>query len=235
MHNGLRHGVRVALAGMRVYRGDVFAQAPGDAVALYHYERRVSASADGLTASHITADPQGAVLIAETATVSPAYVLRRLDIANRQTGSSGSAVASADGRHVDFTLRQAGKARTRRETITNPLVSGPSLHGFVLEHWDALASGTTVPVSMVVLDELRTYGFEIRQARQGIDGRTTFSITPSSWLVRLAVAPLQVTFDNATRHVLRYEGRVPPMIAVNGRLRTLDARVLYAEHALRYR
>jgi len=222
-------------AGTRVYRGLVFAPTPGDAEALYHYERRVLATSDGLTATHITHNTQGAVLIVEAATVSPAYVLRRLDIANRQTGNSGSAVASTDGRHVDFTLLQAGKERTRRETIGDPLVSGPSLHGFVLQHWDVLASGATVPVRMVVLDELRTYGFDIRQVREGDDGRTTFSITPRNWLVRLAVAPLRVTFDKITRHVLRYEGRVPPMIEVNGRLRTLDAHVLYTAHVSRYR
>ncbi len=223
-------------AGTLVYRGAVFAQSPGEAEALYHYERRVSAATNGFTATHITHNIQGAVLIAETATVSPAYTLQRLDMANQQTGSSGSAVVSADGRHVAFTLRQAGTERTGRETVKEPLVSGPSLHGFVLGHWDALAGGGKVPVRMVVLDELRSYGFDIRQARQDQDdGHTTFSITPSNWLVRLAVAPLQVTFDNATRHVLRYQGRVPPMTEVDGRLRTLDARVLYSEHASRYR
>ncbi len=222
-------------AGTLVYRGAVFAQTPLDADALYHYERRIRATADGQIATHITVDTQGAVLIAQAATVSRTYVLQRLDVANRQTGHSGSAVASSDGRHVDFTLLQAGKERTRREAVDDPLVSGPSLHGFVLQHWDVLAGGGTVPVRMVALDDMRTYGFDVRQVREGDDGRTTFSITPSNWLVRFAVAPLRVTFDNTTRHVLRYAGRVPPMIEIDGKLRTLDARVLYTEHAPRYR
>jgi len=88
---------------------------------------------------------------------------------------------------------------------------------------------------MVVLDALRSYGFDIRQTRHADDGQTTFSITPSSWLVRLVIAPLRVTFDNTTRHVLRYEGRVPPMLEADGKLLTLDARVLYSEYAARYR
>ena len=52
---------------------------------------------------------------------------------------------------------------------------------------------------------------------------------------RLAVAPLSVSFDTATKHVLRYEGRVPPMQPVAGKLRELDARVDYDLHAPVYR
>jgi hypothetical protein len=64
--------------------------------------------------------------------------------------------------------------------------------------------------------------------------RRSFSVTPSRWLVRLAIAPLAVTFDSATRSVVRYEGRVPPMRDDGGRLRTLDARVEYVMAAAAY-
>lgn len=222
-------------AGDRVYRGDVFAQTPGAAKVLFQYERRVYAIANGLRACHITSDTRGKALIVQAATVSPDYTLQRLDIANRQAGNSGSAVVSADGRHVEYTLHQADAVKTGREAIGHALVSGPSLHGFVLRHWDVLVGGASVPVRMVVLDALKSYRFDIRLACQRDVGQATFSITPSSWLVRLAIAPLQVTFDNATRHVLRYEGRVPPMREVDGKLKALDARVVYTDHALRYR
>jgi hypothetical protein len=36
-----------------------------------------------------------------------------------------------------------------------------------------------------------------------------------------------VTFDDTTRNVVRYEGRVPPMRQLEDRLTTLDARVDY--------
>jgi hypothetical protein len=44
-------------------------------------------------------------------------------------------------------------------------------------------------------------------------------------LVRLIVASLAVTFDSATRNVVRYEGRVQPTKPEGGRLVDLDARV----------
>jgi hypothetical protein len=221
--------------GTRIYHGEVFAQTPGDPQALFHYERRVVTSADGLTAPHITYDTREGLLIVQAAAVSPAYTLQRLDIANRQTGNSGSAIVSADGHYVDYTLRQGDAVQTDCEAISDPLVSGPSLHGFVLRHWDLQASGASVPVRMVVLDALRSSGFDIRQTGYADNGQTTFSITPSSWLVRLAIAPLRVTFDNTTRQVLSYEGRVPPRLEADGKLRTLDARVLCRDHAPRYR
>ncbi len=54
-----------------------------------------------------------------------------------------------------------------------------------------------------------------------------FAVTPSSVFVRLAVPPLRVVYDTASRQIVRYEGRVPPMQVLNGRLQDLDARVEY--------
>ena len=45
-------------------------------------------------------------------------------MANRQTGSSGSAVVSADGRHVDFTVLKMA-TRIIRATQEQFLGSGP--------------------------------------------------------------------------------------------------------------
>jgi hypothetical protein len=51
----------------------------------------------------------------------------------------------------------------------------------------------------------------------------------------LAIAPLRVEFDSASRNARRYEGRVPPMEAVGGKLKDLDARVDYTMVATSYR
>ena len=93
----------------------------------------------------------------------------------------------------------------------------------------------TLSVRMIVMSEKRTYGFRIRRLPPA-DGRTSFTITPTNWLVRLALAPLTVTFDSATRSVVRYEGRVPPMQAqADGALKALDATVDYTMAAPAYR
>lgn len=118
--------------------------------------------------------------------------------------------------------------------MTDPLVSGPTLHGFVHHHWEALVAGQVLPVRLIALQALQSYGFDIRLESAGAD-TTRFRITPSNFLVRLAIAPLHVVFDSASRQVVRYEGRVPPMQWVDGRWVDLDARVEYQALAPHYR
>ena len=202
--------------------------------ALFTYQRRVVQTPNGLLAHHLTRDPGGALIIDESAQVDASYHLQRFDVINRQQGFAGSVQASADGQQLTYRLVRNGKTETTTEALAAPAVTGPSLHGFVLQHWDSLAAGQSISVRMVVLTALQSYGFDIRQASQR-EGQTTFLISPSHWLIRLAVAPLTVVFDSHTKALLRYQGRVPPQQQVGGQLRDLDARVDYQMHAAFYR
>lgn len=215
-------------AGVRIYGGVVHAKDARGSDPLFSYERRVGEKADGNSSSaHITRDPQGRVIIAEQAEFAPGYALQRFDAIHQQLGYSGSVVLSNGGRHLVYELDEHGKRTTATEDVGAPVVAGPTLHGFILHHWDALAPGQALGVRMIVMAKKTTYGFDIRRL-PARDGHTTFTVTPSSWLVRLAVAPLTVTFDATTRNVVRYEGQVPPMRQEAGRLKTLVARVDYA-------
>ncbi len=224
-----------ATAAVPIYEGHVFARdAAHGAKPLYVYERRVAVDADGITASHLTREPGGALLIDETAHMAPDYTLRRFDADNRQQHYRGSVTLSADGRRLDHALWRDGRWTHARESVSDPVVAGPSLHGFMLQHWEQFVAGDAITVRMIVMAKTTTYGFRIRlHSRDG--ARTTFSVTPTNWLVRLAVAPLTVAFDSGTRQVLRYEGRVPPLHVVNGKAREFDARVDYTMQAAAYR
>jgi hypothetical protein len=218
-----------------IYRGDTFAQHAAPSIApLYQYERRVAATATGLTAAHITRDPKGVLLITENAQYAPDYALQRFEVANKQGGFHGTVELSAGGHHLEYRLNDNGKLSTAQEDVRDPVVSGPTLFGFVLKHWDTLHAGSTIPVRMLVLREKTTYGFDIRFEKQA-HGQTAFTVTPSSFLIRLAIAPLRVTFDTANKTVVRYEGRVPPMDVTSGKPKDLDARVEYTMVAASYR
>jgi hypothetical protein len=219
-------------AGAVIYRGSVVPL--GATTPLYRYERRVTTTPEGLAAAHITRELGGHVLIAEQARFTPDYALRRFDASNRQLGYSGSVLVSADGRHLEYRLSRNGKLSTASEAVSDPVVSGPSLHGFIVQHWDALAAGQRVPVRMIVLTEKQTYGFVIRRSAHDAQ-HTAFTLTPSSALVRMLVAPLTVSFDTTSRNVIRYEGRVPPLQPVAGKLQPLDARVDYTMAVAAYR
>lgn len=222
-------------AGVLIYRGTVFAaDAAAAGTPLYRYERRVQARGDGWVAAHVTSDPAGEVIIAERATVTADYTLQRFEADNRQLGYSGSVELGDGGRRLEYRLLRGGRASRAVERVDDPVVSGPSLHGFILQRWTALARGEVLPVRMIVLREKTSYGFGIRRLGE-TGGQTAFSVTPRNWLVRLAIAPLVVRFDSATRHVVRYEGRVPPLQQRRGRLAALDARVDYTMSVPAYR
>ena len=221
-------------AGTLVYRGDTFTQRAPAGAPLYRYERRVLSAPNGLTASHITSEPAGRVIIVESALVSPHYETLRFEATNQQSGFTGSVQISNGGRHLEYELNDNGKRSTASEDVADPVVCGPSLFGFILKNWGPLAAGTSLPVRMIVLKEKTTYGFDLKFERLA-NGQASFTVTPSNFLIRMAIAPLRVVFDANTKTVVRYEGRVPPMENVSGKLKDLDARVEYTSITPAYR
>ena len=226
--------VSAEAAGTLVYRGNTFTQRAPAGAPLFRYERRVLTSPNGLTASNITRDPAGRVIILESAQVSPNQETQRFEATNQQSGFTGSVQISKGGRHLKYELNDNGKLSTASEDVVDPVVSGPSMFGFILKNWDPLMAGATLPVRMLVLKEKTTYGFDVKFEKQ-INGQALFTLTPSSLLIRLAIAPLRVVFDANTKTAVRYEGRVPPMENVSGKLKDLDARVEYTSISAVYR
>jgi hypothetical protein len=222
------------LAGSLIYHGTVFALQGAAAEPVFRYERRVRTTPWGLSVTHTTRDSHDALIIDESAQLSPVYEFQRMDVANAQTGISGSVVSSQGGTHLEYTLNDNGRVSTASQDVRDPVVTGPSLHGFIRQHWDQLALGRTLRVRLIVLDRKTSYGFDLRMMRQA-DGMTTFSATPSSALVRLVIKPLLVTFSDSARGLVRYQGRVPPKRAVGAKLKELDARVEYRMVSSAYR
>ncbi|MBK9572181.1 MAG: hypothetical protein IPO43_05390 [Rhodoferax sp.] len=221
-------------AGTLIYRGDTFALHTPTGSPLYRYDGRVLSTPSGLIASHLTSDQTGRMIISESTLVSPTYEVRRFEVVNQQAGFTGSVEISKDGRHLEYELKHNGAVSTATEDVSDPVVSGPSLFGFILKNWDPLTAGATMPVRMLMLRDKTTYGFDLKFEKL-VNGQASFTVTPSNFLIRLAVAPLRVVFDASTRSAVRYEGRVPPMENVSGRLKDLDARVVYTPVSSTYR
>lgn len=221
-------------AGILVYRGATFAQRITAGNPLYRYERRVLAAPTGLNVSHITSDPTGRVIIVESATLTTQYEIRRFEVTHQQAGFTGSVEVSQGGRHLAYELNDNGKVTKAIEEVSDTVVSGPSMFGFILQNWNRLKEGDSLPVRMLVLKEKTTYGFDVKYEKQ-VNGHASFTIIPSSFLVRIAIAPLRLVFDTTTKAPVRYEGRVPPMENVAGKLKDLDAWVEYTNEGPAYR
>jgi hypothetical protein len=221
-------------AGELVYQGATYAQDRPGQPPLFRYERRVQEGAEGLLATHLTREPDGRLIIVESAQVAADYALQVFTVINQQNDFSGSVHVSADGRHLRYRLYEQGQWSSAEEEVSSPVLSGPSLHGFIYQHWAALVAGQSLPVRFIVLREKQTYGFTVRYDGS-VDGQAHFSLSPSSFWVGLVVAPLRLTFSAADKTLLRYEGRVPPQQSVAGKHEDLDARVEYSSVAASYR
>ncbi|CAM8635055.1 hypothetical protein MCEMSHM24_03094 [Comamonadaceae bacterium] len=220
--------------GTLIYRGTTYTQKTPKGEPLFRYERRIHPVTNGISASHITSDPTGQVIITETSVMSPNYELQQFEVQNQQSGFSGTVKFSNGGRHIEYELNEGGKISKASEDVSETVVSGPSMFGFILSNWEVLKSGTTIPVRMLVLNEKTTYGFDIKFEKL-VNGQASFTLTPSSFLIRMAIKPFKVVFDANTKTPISYEGRVPPMENVLGKLRSLDARVEYTSVSTSYR
>lgn len=212
-----------ASTGDQIYEGRVYAL-DGRPEPLFRYERRVRAEGDVLTSTHITHDATGAVVVTQSASHSPTYELQRADLVHGQSGVRAS-VAIANG-EATYTLDDGEERSVSRERVDAPMVAGPTMFGFILAHWDQLRNGAAIPFRFAVLERGESYGFVLDQV-EAPAGRTTIRMTPTSWLVRLAVAPTYFQFETASRNIVEYSGLVPPFERRGETLVTLDARVAY--------
>ncbi|MEM6930000.1 MAG: hypothetical protein AAF602_23885 [Myxococcota bacterium] len=204
-----------------------------DADALFSYRRFVSGDGEEQVSSHLTVDADDEPRVLHVAHTASDGRLLRFDEWHGQTGLVGSMVVDAS--HTATIEVTVGGERTERtEEGDAPVHTGPSLFGFVLQHWDALVDGEVRPLRFAVLADARTYRFDLRLA--SIDEvEAVFEMRASSAFVRLAVPTLAITFDPETRAPIRYEGLVPPLRETPRGLRPLDARVDYVLDGPDYR
>lgn len=55
-------------------------------------------------------------------------------------------------------MNESGKLSTATEEVSQPVVSGPQLPGFILANWDTVARGQTIPVRFIVFAKMQTEG-----------------------------------------------------------------------------
>jgi hypothetical protein len=68
--------------------------------------------------------------------------------------------------------------------VSDPVVAGPTMFGFILAHWDELARGAPLPIRFAVIERRETIGFTLAKV-DSAPGVTTIRMNPSSLVVRL--------------------------------------------------
>jgi hypothetical protein len=213
----------VATFGDLVYVGEVTPKgAPAPA---FRYERRVVGTAEGTCIStHVTwlVDSTSAPIVLQRVEHTADYRLLRATEIHRQLGSVGRATQDGDG-SLELRVEHRGAVRERVERPATPIVTGPTLFGWVRRHLCELRAGRALPVRFLAADRGRTYAFTLRLGSAAA-GQTTIVMRVDSLVARLAIRPMTICFDDATDDVLSYDGRIPPRSPSRG---TLDAAVHY--------
>lgn len=218
--------------GDAIYVGRVFPLHGTNAQPTYAYERRVEERQGQLVSTHVTRDLAGAIQLAESATHSPDYALSEYTLYANQLGQTGD--IRVQDHQVTFRVTDGKNQRVHVERLTGNVVVGPTLIGYVVRRLDGLARGDVARVRLAVLDRMETIGFDLT-AVSASAGQTRVQMTPSSFLIGLAVDPVLFTFETSTRKLVRLEGRVPTKVRAGDRWTDFDARVEYDFVAASYR
>lgn len=171
-------------------------------------------------ATHVTREPGNAPWVLwQHAEHDAAFRLLGFEERHRQRNQESRLLVEVDRlRFERRPLGGDGATKVREEPLREPVVVGPTLFGFVRTHLDALRRGKTVFIRFAAADQGRTYRFGLR-AEDGPVTRVTMRAT--SWLVRLGIAPMTITFEEG--RATSYCGRVPPLLKGSA----FDAEVRY--------
>jgi hypothetical protein len=219
-----------AAYGERVYAAQVY-PLKGEHTARFTYERRVKATETGLQSTCISRDARGTATI-DIAEHATNWSLTRFTEYQFQVGEVDT--VEVHGREVTFRSRTADGERTAKETVSLPVLVGPTVYGFVLSQWDALAAHKVVPIRLAVTSRRETIGFEFERLADGANGEVRVQLKASSPFVALVVKPSVITFS-ADKKPVSYDGRVPMLVDDGGKWADFDGHVEYAVDALAYR
>ncbi len=218
--------------GTLIYQGEVSAQQENEI--LFRYERRVREEGDLQRSAHISRSAATEEIVVYHAAVHNAsYELVRFESVHKQTGDAGTVEIS--GQEVIFSHHQNGEISVVREEVSDPVVVGPTLFGFLAKRWDTLIKGNAIDVRFALLERRETIGFTAELGLSPGAGKTAFVLSPTSALIGLFVAPLTVVFDTKSRRALTYHGPVPPKRDEGETLVDFSADVVYAYHTQTYR
>jgi hypothetical protein len=119
-------------------------------------------------------------------------------------------VRSADGsRSVFFRRSEASKEESKALPTADALVGDAGFDVLIGERFDDLLAGDTIKIEFLVPSRLSTIAFRLRQidpSKDDAKDSVRFQLAPDSALFRLLVDPLEVSYDRATRRLLRFEG-----------------------------
>ena len=217
-----------------VRRARIFELGHLDAAPLFLQETRYEKIEGGAEReSTRIVDPSGALALTEVAT----YLGDRLisqevvqyQIAKRYT-------AQVMGGEVQFhTFKKDEKGSwvpesNGKDSFTDDFISGPVTEAYLARRWNELRAGKELRVRFGVFETDGTVGFKFSMTHESEVGdrpAIRLRMEASSFFIRCLVSPIDIDLDRETHSFLRFRGRTPLRKNDHGRLKPLDAEILY--------
>ncbi|WP_413291431.1 hypothetical protein [Bdellovibrio sp. HCB337] len=210
-----------------VIKGELFEQKTHFGKKLYDLVIDVQKK-EGLTQTFVSyKDLQGNVVVQENGTFKGDELIS-LDIDQKQTQEKG--FIQVEGDQVLFTYEKDGKKKTDKEKLRKPLLSQANFNTYVANHWDEIVRPEGVEVRFAVWFRLETVGFKIfKVGERQKDGQkwVHLRMKPSNMVIAALVDPLELWYEESSRHLMEMSGRVSPKTKSGDSFMDLDCDVRY--------
>ncbi|MES2629493.1 MAG: hypothetical protein V4616_11045 [Bacteroidota bacterium] len=155
---------------------------------------------------------------------TPGY---RLDV--KKTGYYEGAEIIKSGVRVYAFDEEAKKESSKMLEVPSPFVIDGGFNYFIKKRWESIVAGKTVSFYFVVPARLDYYHFRARKVsnlKEKGHNAMLVILEPDNFVLRSIVQPIKVTYDLASKRILKYEGisNIP-----GPEDRNFDIRLVYPE------
>lgn len=155
-------------------------------------------------------EPDGKVFGRKTIDFSQSLIAPSLTQLNERNGEE----IYVRQENSDFVVRykesSSSKPTSKRVKININIIIDAGFDGFIKRSWSVLESGKKLDVDYLVPSKQTTFRFRFSRAACVTGTKTDavcFSLSPVSWVVKLAVDPIIVAYDESEKKLIRFTGR----------------------------
>lgn len=156
------------------------------------------------------AEPDSNVFGRKTIDFSQSLIAPSFRQINERNGEEIYVRQEGDNLIVTYKENLTSKQELERLKVDAGMIIDAGFDHFIKQYWTVLDSGKKLDVNYLVPSEQTTFRFRFSRA-ECIDGTqsdaTCFSLSPISWVVKLAVDPIIVAYSTAEKKLLRFTGR----------------------------
>jgi hypothetical protein len=125
---------------------------------------------------------------------------------------------------IDFTK----PSETKTVKIEDSFITGPVAEAYLQKNFPTLLDGKIVYAHFGIFELLKVVDFYFKK-KSATDKELVVKMEPDNFFISLLVDPIYLTFDKATKTIVRFKGRTPLRQKVEGEWKPYDAEIIYSK------